>query len=197
MRSYMPRNLVGVCIHPHSPPSTTTRATIDEFRKYLGTSCSNARPPGKVCSLTISLVQTTTRADRASEAMSYWLRKRARLSTGEEGQQPKSVAEHDPEQPCHIDSLPDELLARLILLLPWEERLRGVERVSKRWRRVSTKSGWSDFTVFDNQQSREHPNGVKLKQVIENLAPYTHSRAHTDNFRCSACSPDAVCTWWN
>lgn len=58
---------------------------------------------------------------------------------------------HDSSQPCHIDSLPNVLLARVILHLPWVDRLRSVELVSKRWRRVAIKSGWNDFTSFDNQ----------------------------------------------
>lgn len=49
-----------------------------------------------------------------------------------------------------MDVLPDEMLATIIRLLPWRERLSKIERVSKRWNRVARKSGWSNFTVFDS-----------------------------------------------
>lgn len=49
-----------------------------------------------------------------------------------------------------MDGVPDEVLASIIRLLPWRERLASVERVSKRWGRVARKSGWSDFTVGDS-----------------------------------------------
>lgn len=76
--------------------------------------------------------------------------------------------EYDPDQPCHIDSLPDELLAKMILHLPWMERLRNTERVSKRWRRVARQSGWSDFTTLDNRQW-EYSNGVQRDRVVNAL----------------------------
>lgn len=60
--------------------------------------------------------------------------------------------EHDPSQPCHIDSVPDEVLASILRLLPWRERIVNVERVSRRWRRVALEGGWSDWNVFNSRE---------------------------------------------
>lgn len=60
---------------------------------------------------------------------------------------------------CHIDSLPDELLAAIIRCLSYYERVESAELVSKRWYRVARHSGWSDVTVFDNRNHRDHEVG--------------------------------------
>lgn len=61
-------------------------------------------------------------------------------------------SEHDPSQPCHIDKVPDEVLARIIRLLPCRDRIASGERVSRRWRRMVQDGKWSDFTVFDSRE---------------------------------------------
>jgi F-box-like len=54
--------------------------------------------------------------------------------------------------PANMDIVPDEVLASIIRLLPWRERIASVERVSRRWRRVALERGWSDFTVFNSRE---------------------------------------------
>lgn len=70
--------------------------------------------------------------------------------------------QHDQSSPSHVDRLTDEVLARIIRLLPWRERLVSAEQVSRRWRRVALEAGWSDFTAFGNQPwNDEHNIGLK------------------------------------
>ena len=54
-----------------------------------------------------------------------------------------------------IELLPDELLSDLIRCLPWKERIKNVELVSKRWNRVAWLAGWTDVNEFDNQHMEE------------------------------------------
>src|SRR5271163_440950 len=47
-----------------------------------------------------------------------------------------------------IDSLPAEMLVRIIQALPWPDRVR-IERVSPRWRQLALTRGWDDVWHFD------------------------------------------------
>jgi hypothetical protein len=55
-----------------------------------------------------------------------------------------------PATAAHIDRLDDELLARIIRLLWWRERIACVELVSRRWNRVAKWGGWRGFTEFND-----------------------------------------------
>lgn len=59
--------------------------------------------------------------------------------------------EFDSSRPTFVDSLPDELLASIMRLLPWQERVLSLELVSKRWNRVVKRDGYSDRIEFDNE----------------------------------------------
>lgn len=80
--------------------------------------------------------------------------------------------------PANMDSVPDELLASIIRLLPWRERIASVERVSRRWRRVAVEGGWSDFTVFKNVKCiAPRARNWKTSPKVELTARLT-SRSH-------------------
>lgn len=69
-----------------------------------------------------------------------------------------------------VYSLPDEVLASIIRLLPWRERIASVERVSRKWRRVALEGGWSDFTVLDSREwedlwDRDGKMSPKVSQI--------------------------------
>lgn len=53
---------------------------------------------------------------------------------------------------CSISDFTEDLLASIILLLPWNERVR-VERVCRRWQRTSTERCWEEkHTQLDSRQ---------------------------------------------
>src|SRR5580692_10817632 len=50
-----------------------------------------------------------------------------------------------------LDSLSEELLSRIFQLLPWRDRVECVERVSKKWNALMWRSGWADYTRFNDE----------------------------------------------
>lgn len=63
----------------------------------------------------------------------------------------EDLAKQDPSQPCYVDSVSDEVLASIMRLLPWKNRIASVERVSRRWQRVALERGWRDFTLVNSR----------------------------------------------
>jgi len=116
-----------------------------------------------------------------------------------------SQDEYDPSQPCLIDGLPDELLAKVLLLVPWGDRLRNLERVSKRWRRVVIERGWCNFIVFDNDpydyfviMEQAPPKRVQRKMVAFSFLPGLITiLAIRSIYRCFTSSPDVALTSWS
>jgi len=68
---------------------------------------------------------------------------------------------------ANLDGLPDQVLARVISHLPWEERFHA-ERVSRQWSRVAQSSAaWSDVIRFDSNYHSRLLRGGPVGSTVE------------------------------